>query len=361
MSMNDVLNSLRDAVTDAAARGATLDIQGSGSKSFYGNPANGEAFSTLAYNGVIDYEPTELVLSARCGTPLSYIEQLLYEEGQMLAFEPPHFGPQATLGGCIATGLSGPRRASAGSARDFVLGARLLDGRGQVLSFGGRVMKNVAGYDVSRLLTGSMGILGVIVEVSLKVLPLPAASATRIFELDEKSALTQLNRWAGQPLPISASCWHLGRLHVRLDGAHAAVQTACQRLGGEDLDPASALDFWTSLGEHEHSFFSDAQAKGLPLWRVSLPSTSDTLFLNGSQLIEWGGALRWWATHAPAAEVRAAARGGHATLFRATPGTRASQSAFQTPDPAILDIHRRLKAEFDPAGLFNRGRMFPDL
>lgn len=361
MSMEDVLSSMRNTVIEAAARGATLDIQGSGSKAFYGNLASGEAFDTLAYSGVIDYEPTELVLTARCGTPLLDIEKLLAEQGQMLAFEPPHCGPQASLGGCIATGLSGPRRASAGSARDFMLGARLLDGRGQVLSFGGRVMKNVAGYDVSRLLTGSLGILGVIVEVSLKVLPQPAATATRAFELDESTALTRLNRWAGQPLPISASCWHSGRLHVRLEGARAAVAAACQSLGGEDLDAASAAAFWTSVREHQHSFFRDAQDQGLPLWRVSLPSTSDTLFLNGSQLIEWGGALRWWATQAPAAEVRAAARGGHATLYRASPETRAEQAAFQTPEPAILDIHRRLKAEFDPAGVFNRGRMFPDL
>ena len=271
----------------------------------------------------------------------------------MLAFEPPHFGPGATVGGCVAAGLAGPRRASAGSLRDFVLGAKLIDGRGEHLSFGGTVMKNVAGYDVARVLAGSMGILGVITEVAIKVLPRPAAETTLRFEFDQAAALRHLKQWAGQPLPISASAWEGGVLHLRLSGASLAVAAARSRLGGEELGPAA--DFWTALREHAAPFFAGAA----PLWRLSLPSTTPPLELPGALLIEWGGAQRWLRTDAVPDEVHATALrlGGHATLFRG--GPRAE--AFAPLAAPLAAIHARLKAEFDPQRLFNPGRLVADL
>jgi len=365
------LKDLQQRVAQAAAEGAALRIRGGGSKDFYGHPGNGEILDTRGYRGVIEYEPTELVLTARCGTPLTEVEQLLADHGQMLAFEPPHFGPHATLGGCVAAGLSGPRRQAAGSLRDFVLGAKLLDGRAQVLSFGGQVMKNVAGYDLSRALAGSLGILGVILEASIKVLPVPAACVTLQFELDEATALTTLNRHAGLPLPITASAWHAGRLRLRLAGANAAVKAARERLGGERIDDSEADAYWISLREQTHPFFGGtahdaASHEDPPLWRLSLTSTCPAVSLPGEQLIEWGGALRWWKTLAPPDQVRAEAGGrdstrGHATLFRAAAPLRAATDVFEPLAPALMQIHRTLKAEFDPAGIFNRGRLYADL
>ena len=273
----------------------------------------------------------------------------------MLAFEPPHFGAGATIGGCVAAGLSGPRRASAGALRDFVLGAKIVDGRGQQLGFGGRVMKNVAGYDISRLLAGSLGTLGLILEVSLKVLPRPPAELTLRLELPQGKALESLNRWAGQPLPISASAWHDGDLALRLSGAASALQTAAEKLGGERVEPAGAACFWSAIREHSAPFF----AGGTPLWRLSLPSHAPQVELPGAQLIEWSGALRWLKTNADAATVRAAAAraGGHATLFRA--GDK-SAGAFAPLPPVLARLHRELKSAFDPAGILNPGRLAPE-
>jgi glycolate oxidase FAD binding subunit len=271
----------------------------------------------------------------------------------MLAFEPPHFGPGATIGGTVAAGLSGPRRQAAGAVRDFVLGAVLMDGKGEVLHFGGKVMKNVAGYDVSRLLAGSLGVFGLIAEVSLKVLPKPVAECTVRLQMSEDEALRRLNEWGGQPLPVSASSWHDGVLTVRLSGARSAVDAARKRIGGELLDDADA--WWRALREHDGAFFADAGS----LWRVSVPTVAPSLALPGTQLIEWGGAQRWLRSDADAATIRAAAgkAGGHATLFRG--GDRHS-GVFQPLTPAVLAIHRQLKNAFDPAGVFNRGRMYKD-
>lgn len=273
----------------------------------------------------------------------------------MLAFEPPHVGPGATLGGAIASGLSGPRRANAGAVRDFVLGCRLLDGKGDVLSFGGQVMKNVAGYDVSRLLAGSLGTLGLLLDVSIKVLPRAPREATLVFEgVNEVDAIRNLNEWGGQPLPVSASCWHDGVLALRLSGANAAVDNAIRTLGG-DVMPDCAR-FWASVREQQHPFF----AGGMPLWRLSVPSTVGAIVLGSPQLIEWGGAQRWLRAPGDAAtaeRIRAvvAACGGHATLFR---GGDKSVGVFQPLAPAVARIHQRLKAGFDPAGIFNPGRMY---
>jgi len=354
------LQELQERIREAAGRGSPLRIRGGGSKDFYGNPPRGELLDTRGHAGIVSYEPTELVVTARCGTPLAELQRALGEQGQMLAFEPPHFAPGATLGGCVAAGLSGPRRANAGAVRDFVLGARLLDGRGDELRFGGQVMKNVAGYDVPRLLAGSLGTLGVILEVSLKLLPRPPAEATLQLEMPQARALESLNRWAGQPLPLSASAWHDGELCLRLSGAESALRAAAQKIGGATLAAQQAAQYWTSIREQTAPFFgSDA-----PLWRLSLPSTCAPVELPGlqaeAQLIEWGGALRWLKTRADAEAIRAAAAraGGHATLFRAADRV---VPAFSPLPEVAMRLQRELKTVFDPAGIFNPGRLHPEL
>ena len=356
-SSQEAVIALREAVCEAAARRTPLRIRAGGTKDFYGNETAGSVLDPRCYSGVVAYEPSELVVTACAGTPLTALENTLAEHGQMLAFEPPHFGETATLGGCVAAGLAGPRRMAYGpcygSVRDFVLGARMLDGRGEVLTFGGTVMKNVAGYDVARLLVGSLGVLGVILEVSVKVLPHPRAQLTLSFELDQREALDRLNAWAGQPLPLSASVWHDGVLSVRLSGSRAAVADARGHLGGETMADADA--FWTHIREQTHPFFAGAQ----PLWRVSVPSTMPVIESYASQLIEWGGALRWLRTSQTAQAVRATAQegGGHATLFRGAPA-----SDVFTPLPApLMAVHKRLKSHFDPAGIFNPGRLYREL
>ena len=344
-----VIETWRAQVLAAAASKRPLRIRGGGTKDFYGQALTGDILDTRAYGGIVDYEPTELVITARCGTPLAEIESALAARNQMLAFEPPHFGAGATFGGAIASGLSGPRRAASGAVRDFVLGAVLMDGAGQVLTFGGQVMKNVAGYDVARLLAGSMGTLGLMLQVSCKVLPRARREATLRFAMSEIDALRQLNEWGGMPLPISASCWHDGVLALRLSGAAAAVDAALGSLGG-DLFPDCA-PFWAGVREQQHPFFAGAA----PLWRLSVPSTTSALVLPGTQLHEWGGALRWLKSDVDAATIRrtVAAAGGHATLFR---GGDKSAGVFQPLAPAIARIHQRLKASFDPSHIFNPGR-----
>lgn len=341
----------QDRVHVAAAARSPLRIRGGGTKDWYGQAFEGELLDTRGYAGVIDYEPTELVITARCGTPLAEIEALLAGHNQMLAFEPPHFGEHATLGGAIAAGLAGPRRATSGAVRDFVLGAKLLDGKGDVLSFGGQVMKNVAGYDVSRMLAGSLGTLGLLLELSVKVLPRPVAETTLRFRMGELDAIRKLNDWGGRPLPISASCWSDGVLALRLSGARAAVDDAIRSLGGERMPDCSL--FWADLREQRHPFFSGEGA----LWRLSLPPTTPPLALGGAQLIEWGGAQRWLRADAQQAQAirrEVAAKGGHATLFR---GGDKSVGVFHPLQPGVARIHGRLKAAYDPAQIFNPGRM----
>lgn len=359
--MGTTVQALQQCVREAMHTGTPLRIRGGGSKDFYGNAGTGELLDPRSHAGIVAYEPTELVITARAGTPLVELEEVLEASGQMLAFEPPHFGANATLGGCVAAGLSGPRRAAAGALRDFVLGLKLLSGNAEVLAFGGTVMKNVAGYDVSRLLAGSLGTLGVILEVSLKVLPKPPLEATLRFEMDEAAALRRMNELGGQPLPISASAWHraggagAGLLHLRLSGARTAVEAAGTRLGGERLGQETAREFWKGLREHEAAYFDAA----VPLWRLGLPSRAAPLGLDGAQLIEWGGAQRWLLSHAPVEVIRHRAQtlGGHATLFR---GDGCPSGVFTPLTAPIAAIHRRLKSEFDPTGILNPGRMYPD-
>jgi glycolate oxidase FAD binding subunit len=335
-------------------------LRGSGSKDFYGQTLAGELFDTREYTGIVAYEPTELVVTARCATPLAELEAALAESGQSLAFEPPYFGAGATLGGCVAAGLSGPRRAQAGAVRDFVLGVKMLDGNGDLLAFGGQVMKNVAGYDVPRLLVGSLGTLGLIVEVSLKVLPFSVAEHTLRFELDQERALSLLNRWGGQPLPISASAWCGNVLHLRLSGAAAAVSAAIQKLGGQLVFAEEASIFWRSLREQSHAFF----AGDTPLWRIAVPSTCPALALPGAQIVEWGGAQRWIRGAAASVDqtIRSVAEkaGGHATLFRADESMKATLGTFQPLSEPLARIHRHLKSAFDPHEVFNPGRLYPE-
>jgi glycolate oxidase FAD binding subunit len=346
-----LIESLAESIREAAARRRPLRLRGGGTKDFYGNALRGDVLDTRSYGGIVTYEPTELVVTARCGTSLSQLEKILEASGQCLAFEPPHFGPDATIGGCVAAGLSGPRRASAGALRDFVLGVKLIDGRGQALSFGGQVMKNVAGYDVSRLAAGSLGTLGLIAEVSLKLSPKPQAESTLRLEAPQARALELMNRWAGQPLPLSATAWHDGELTVRLSGSAAGVRAAAATIGGAALDAS----FWSGIREQSDAFFSGPE----PLWRLSLASTSPPLELQGRQLIEWGGALRWLKSSENPRTVRDAAKRhkGHATLFRAADKTA---GCFSPLEPVLDRVQRELKSAFDPAGIFNPGRMYPE-
>ncbi|MBL8324932.1 MAG: glycolate oxidase subunit GlcE [Rubrivivax sp.] len=374
-SDDPALARLIDQVRAARARQGALDIRGGGTKAFYGEPSRGgEPLSLRELSGISSYEPSELVVTVRAGTPLAELEAALAERGQCLAFEPPRFAPAAeagdvvaavggtvggTVGGMVAAGLAGPARAAVGGVRDFVLGATMLNGRGEVLTFGGQVMKNVAGYDVARLLAGSLGTLGAILEVSLKVLPMPAATATLRFDLEQAEALRRLNAWGGEPLPLNASAWWEHTLVVRLSGAAAAVQAATRKLGGEVIEPATAATFWRGLRDHGDEFFTSAVAAtqgNASLWRLGVPATTPPLKLPGEQLVEWGGAQRWLCTGAPAQAVReaAAAVGGHATLFRARDKSVGVFSPLSAP---LLRIHRELKRAFDPAGVFNPGRM----
>lgn len=352
-----------EQVKSAAATSQPLQIRGHGSKAFYGASPRGDVLDTTAFSGISSYEPSELVVTVKAGTPIAELEQMLAQKGQYLAFEPPRFDGRGTVGGMIASGLSGPSRAAVGGVRDHLLGATVLNGKGEWLSFGGTVMKNVAGYDVSRLMAGAMGILGVIAEVSLKVLPHPVAEATLRFDLSQQAALTQLNRWGGKPLPINASAWWDGALVLRLTGARAAVQAAITNLGGDVIPNEMAQPFWQGLRDHSDEFFIGATRAvqgGAKLWRLSLPQTAPELKLHGEQLLEWGGAQRWVVTPLPAAQVREATAqaGGHATLFRSLDK---SVGVFAPLSKPLHKIHRELKTAFDPKGIFNPGRLYPDL
>jgi glycolate oxidase FAD binding subunit len=348
----DFIADLCARVAAASAARTALRFRGGGSKDFYGGEPRGEPVDMGAYAGVVAYEPRELAPTVRAGTSLAQVESLLAAERQMLAFEPPRFGTgNATIGGTVAAGLSGPRRPYAGAVRDFVLGTRIVNGKGEDLSFGGRVIKNVAGYDVSRLMAGALGTLGAITEVSFKVLPRPAAEVTLGYQIDEAEATRRVNAWAGTPLPVTATAWLAGRLLVRLAGAESAVRAARARMGGEEA--TDLPDFWPALRDHRVAFFSGDE----PLWRVSVPQTTAPLDLGATPLVEWGGGIRWVRGTLDAARIRSEASraGGHATLFR---GGDKSVGVFQPLAPAILKIHRRLKAAFDPAGIFNPGRMY---
>ncbi len=351
MNEHDGSERLQQQVKQAFAQHTPLQICGGGSKTWFGGAPQGEPLQLAAHQGVISYEPTELVITARAGTRVQDVEKILAEQGQMLPFEPPHFADSATLGGVIACGLSGPRRPYAGAARDFVLGVKIINGRGEILHFGGEVMKNVAGYDVSRLMVGALGTLGVLLEISLKVLPLPARDITLAHVCDADTAIRHMNQWAGRALPLSGTCHDGKTLFVRLSGAVSAVQAGQAELGGEVLEDGAG--FWSQVREQQVDFFHDAQ----PLWRLSVPPTAPAL--PQPCWMDWGGAQRWW--HAPLSELsalrrQAEAMGGTVQLFR---GRTDHEAVFHPLSASILRLHQGLKQAFDPRLILNPGRMYP--
>ena len=350
IEVNDISEQLKDAASNRTA----LAIRGGGSKDFYGRSTEGEILNVGEYRGIIDYTPSELVISARAGMPLNELEATLAEQGQMLPFEPPHFGEHATLGGSIACGLSGPRRPYAGAARDFVLGINCINGNGEYLRFGGQVMKNVAGYDLSRTLTGSLGTLAVLLDIHLKILPRPESSITLMQACSATEAVQRMNQWAAKPLPLSGGCYRDGMLYVRLSGTPRGVQAAADKLGGDTLDAGET--FWEDLREQRLDFFSGET----PLWRLSVAPASSELEIDAAWLIDWGGAQRWLRSDLPAGTIRTAAAsvGGHATLFR---GGDRNAEVFQPLPPALLALHKRIKHTFDPAGILNPGRLYAAL
>ncbi len=356
MADADLTETFCERIRHAADKRTPLAITGGGSKAFYGRQQDDHInpVSTTMHRGVLGYEPSELVIQARSGTPLGEIETLLADNGQMLAFDPPHFGAGTTLGGAIATGLSGPRRPYRGAARDFVLGTRVINGKGESLHFGGQVMKNVAGYDVSRLMAGSLGTLGLITEVSLKVLPRPECEYTLKQVCNQSVALQRFAEWNGRPLPLSAACWHDDHLYLRLSGNEKSLRHAQHRLGDGLLEELPG--WWDSLRDHRHPFFNRPDA----LWRLSVPPATPPLALDGDWIIDWGGAQRWLYSDEKPEQVRrlVSSIGGHATLFRNAPD---NIGVFHPLPMPLLKLQQRIKHAMDPAGILNPGRLYPDL
>jgi len=352
VSNRDCTTQLRERVAAACSSGQPLNIRGSGSKNFLGTTVEAESLDVTAHSGIISYEPSELVITARSGTTLSAINEQLAAGQQMIPFEPPCFGPEATLGGTVACALSGPARPYLGGTRDFALGCTLLNGRGQVLKFGGQVMKNVAGYDVTRLMAGAMGTLGVLLDFSMKVLPKPEHELTVMIEATLESAIDQMHALAGSPIPVTASAWHDNKIYIRLAGPEDAVSTAAKTLSSDFHNN----DFWVSLREHQLNFFTAPD----PLWRISVPPLTPPLPLKGKCLYDWAGMQRWLFTDESPDTIRQAATtaGGHAQLYRADEHLKSDAGVFHPPDNATMQLHVNLKNQFDPQGLFNRQRLF---
>jgi glycolate oxidase FAD binding subunit len=378
LTIDPKIEAFREQILNAATNKTSLSIEGGGTKSWYGNSNTLTKLNTRPYSGILEYQPEELVITACAGTPLKEIEAVLKEKNQVLAFEPPHFGEHATFGGAIAAGLAGPGRISVGNFRDFVLGARILDGKGQDLSFGGKVMKNVAGYDVSRLMPGSMGTLTLLLEASVKLLPKPAATATLRCQISQEKALRILNEWAGQPLPLSASCWigntnEEGQLTIRLAGAAAAIKAAIPLMSplitASEVDPQTAEKFWQDLREHQLSSFGNLSADQT-LYRLALPAACGSLTIPGADngiVMEWHGQQRWIkaagneATFALIKQL-ATSHGGHATRFKQGINVNPAFQRFtllseQVHSKALEAVQERLRSAFDPAGVFATKRL----
>ncbi|MFV2032179.1 MAG: glycolate oxidase subunit GlcE [Gammaproteobacteria bacterium] len=348
---NDIEQALQVSIREATENAAPLRIVGGDTKAFYGHPVDAEALELGAHSGVIDYDPSELVITLRAGSKLSDVEALLAENRQMLGFEPPHFGKNATVGGMVASGLSGPRRAYAGAIRDFILGVKIIDGRGEVLNFGGRVIKNVAGFDVSRLMVGALGTLGVILEVSLRLIPMVETEVTLGFEhASADEHIGWINELGSRPLPLSASLWRQGHSLLRLSGSDQGVASAVRQLGGDVEN-----DIWPQIREQTHEYFTGQNQ----FTRIALPATCDD-FLPTDQLIEWGGAQRWLRGKVELNELRQTveSRDGMVCAYR---GGGQSESVFHPLSAPMLALHRNLKASFDPAAILNPGRFYPEI
>jgi glycolate dehydrogenase FAD-binding subunit len=363
MNSKDISTALQQQVMDAQRDATPLDIVGGGSKSFLGRAGHEMQIDVSSNRGIVDYDPRELVLTARGGTTLQVIETALADANQMLAFEPPHFGPigtlDATLGGTIACGLSGPRRPYSGSARDFVLGCKLLNGRGEILGFGGQVMKNVAGYDVSRLMAGAYGTLGIMLEISLKVLPRPPASITVASACSPAEAIASMGGLLSKPYPVDGACYHDDKCYVRISGSAQAVREARNKIPGDVIHDADA--FWHGLREHELPFFDSSPRKEkAALFRITVKPATPPLHIEGSWLLDWGGAQRWLYSDEDIAAIRHRVElaGGYVTVFR---GGDRNDEIFQPLSAPLLTIHQRLKAGFDPKNIFNRGRLYSGL
>ncbi len=354
IQMNDRSAELVESISAASSVKRSLQVVGGSSKLFYGREPEGEVLAVGDHTGIIAYDPTELVITVRAGTRLTELTAVLRHERQMLPFDPPLFGSLATIGGTVACGLSGPSRPYLGAVRDFVLGVGLINGRGDQLRFGGQVIKNVAGYDVSRLTTGAMGTLGVILDVSIRVHPLPESEKTLCYELTEEEALKKMNKVSGRPLPLTGACYYQGVLSLRLSGSVEGVSAAVDVLGGSQVSGSESI--WAALRDHSHPYFLSDK----PLWRLSLPSVAGSLDLAGETFVEWGGALRWLQSELSPDLIRASvsALGGHATLFR---GGDRSGSVFHPIPQALHQLNVRLKRTFDPDRILNPGRLYPDI
>ncbi len=351
--MTDLKADVSSQIRDAYASKQPLRIEAGNSKRFYGREVQGNTLSLLNHSGIIEYESSELYITARSGTPLNEIEQKIASDQQMLPFEPPHFGSAATLGGTIATGLAGPRRISHGSVRDCVLGVEIINGKGEALQFGGKVLKNVAGYDVSRLMCGAMGTLGVLMSITLRLTPTPMCEQTILLSLKDSQAILKMNELANTPIPITATFYDGHDLYFRISGSLSAVEKCTETISGDVIDENNI--FWTNIREHAHEFFLTK----LPIWRLSVPANSPPLNLEGDYVMEWNGALRWYATDASPLVVRTEAKrvGGHACLFRGSN----TEDIFHPLDRTIQLINRKLKQPFDPAGILNPGKMYAEI
>ena len=337
-------------IASAAKERTPLILRGNGGKSFYGNPSAGEVLDLSSLRGILEYEPSELFVSAAAATPLSEIESLLRENGQMLAFEPPHFSSFATAGGAFACGLSGPRRPSAGALRDHILGIAIIDGRGRQLTFGGKVMKNVAGFDVSRMMAGAMGTLGVVAKIVFRASPIPECEATTVRECNAADAIAEDNRMLARGLPLTGGAWHNGKCWRRFSGGEKSLHRALQESGGDVLSQKEHADFWHSAREHRHPFFDGKEN----LWRI-VASPSAPLFAE-DEFVEWHGAIRWRRGTIESANAAANKIGGVATLFRAADPKQSKR--FPLPPSVLQAVYKKLKNVFDPENILNRGRLY---
>lgn len=347
---NNMAQDLCEQVSQAHDKASPLKISAGNSKSFYGRKIEGTELSLKDHSGIIDYHSSELVITARSGTKLSDIENALAENNQMFAFEPPCHNHNSTLGGIVACGVSGPRRGFTCAARDAVLGTSIINGKGELLKFGGQVMKNVAGYDTSRLMVGAQGTLGVLLDISVKVLPKPESETTLSFEISFADAQQNIRQWILQGHPISASCYHNNQLMIRLSSTENSVTQAQQTLGGEHSD----IEIWNQLRDQTHEFFK--QHKNI--WRISVPPATPMFAEKKPQLTEWNGALRWIANNEDMF-AQAKAFGGHATRY--TLNSEQADQVFQPLAKPLLTLQTKLKASFDPKNILNPGRLYPEL